>query len=317
MKLVTYLLGGDVRLGSLDGEAVIDLNRAYAAMQRSQGHPAARASADAVVPADVIEFLALGDASSQAARAAIAFAKGLAPDEARRSLLATPTEDLELLPPVPKPPKIICIARNYAEHAREAGLQISEVPIVFARFTDTLVAPGGAIIRPTVSEQLDWEGELAVIIGKRGRHIAREAAMDHIAGYSIFNDVTVRDYQFRVTQYTSGKNFAASGPFGPHLVLKDEIADPLNLDITTEVNGVVKQTGNTSDMIYDLPTILGHISEWIALEPGDVIATGTPAGVGFKREPPEFLRPGDEVSVTISGLGTLTNTVRAEEDGGL
>ncbi|HTX07353.1 MAG TPA: fumarylacetoacetate hydrolase family protein [Solirubrobacteraceae bacterium] len=314
MKLVTFLLGGDVRLGAIGGESIVDLNRAYAALERSHARPAAQASADAVVPTEVVDFLALGDTALDAARAAIDYANALPPDLAARMLVTVSTGEAELLPPVPKPPKIICVARNYAEHAREAGLQISEIPIVFARFTDTLVAPGGPVIRPTVSEELDWEGELAVIIGKRGRHIDRDHAMEHIAGYSIFNDVTVRDYQFRVTQYTSGKNFAASGPFGPYLVLKDEVEDPHNLEITTEVNGTVKQRGNTSDMIYDLPTILGHISEWIALEPGDVIATGTPAGVGFKRTPPEFLRPGDVVSVTISGLGTLTNPVHAEQE---
>jgi 2-keto-4-pentenoate hydratase/2-oxohepta-3-ene-1,7-dioic acid hydratase in catechol pathway len=314
MKLVSYLYGGDVRIGAVGGDEVIDLNRAYATLKRGQGHAAARAAADAALPTDMVTFLGLGDTALGAAHEALTYAQGLPDGRAQSSLIKVALAALELLPPVPRPPKIVCVARNYADHAREAGLQISEIPIVFARFSDTLVAPGGTVIRPTVSEQLDWEGELAVIIGKRGRHIAPEAAMEHIAGYSIFNDVTVRDYQFRVTQYTSGKNFAASGPFGPYLVLKEEVPDPQALRITTEVNGVRKQDGNTRDMIYDLPKILGHISEWIALEPGDVIATGTPAGVGFKREPPEFLRPGDEVSVTVSGLGTLTNIVRAEEE---
>jgi 2-keto-4-pentenoate hydratase/2-oxohepta-3-ene-1,7-dioic acid hydratase in catechol pathway len=313
MKLVSFTHGGDVRLGTIDGDQVIDLNRAYAELERGRGHPLPQTSADANLPAHVREFLELGETARQAAHAALGFALDLTPQRARRTLVAFPTPDVELLPPVPKPSKIICVARNYAEHAREAGLEVSEIPIVFARFADTLVAPGGVVVRPAVSEQFDWEGELAVIIGKRGRHITRELAMDHVAGYSIFNDLTVRDYQFRVTQYTSGKNFVASGPFGPWLVLTDEIADPHSLEITTEVNGVVKQRGNTSDMIYDIPTILEHISEWIALEPGDLIATGTPAGVGFKRKPPEFLRHGDVVSVKISGLGTLTNHVRDEE----
>ena len=138
--------------------------------------------------------------------------------------------------------------------------------------------------------------------------------MDHVAGYSIFNDVTVRDYQFRVTQYTGGKNFRSSGPFGPALVTADEVDDPHSLDIRTEVNGIVKQDANTDEFIFDLPTIVEHISEFIPLEAGDVIATGTPAGVGFKREPAEFLRPGDTVTVTIEGIGTLENPVIAEEE---
>jgi 2-keto-4-pentenoate hydratase/2-oxohepta-3-ene-1,7-dioic acid hydratase in catechol pathway len=184
--------------------------------------------------------------------------------------------------------------------------------MVFARFTNTLVGDGGAIIAPRVSEQLDWEGELAVVIGKGGGHIARGDALSHVAGYSIFNDVTVRDYQFRVTQYTAGKNFRASGPCGPYLVSADELGDAQALEITTTVNGEVKQSASTADMLFDVPALIEHISEWIDLEPGDVIATGTPAGVGFKRSPPEFLRAGDSVAVTISGLGTLANTVVAE-----
>ncbi|HWT92673.1 MAG TPA: fumarylacetoacetate hydrolase family protein [Solirubrobacteraceae bacterium] len=316
MRLATYLQAGQERLGAVDGNGYVDLNRAYAALRRSQGADAgqAAAEADALVPADVLRFLALGAPAVDAARAAVAHVSGIDVDAARADLLAVAAREVTLLPPVPRPPKIICVARNYAEHAREAGLEISPIPIVFARFAETLVADGGAVVRPTVSEQLDWEGELAIVIGKGGRHIQREEAMDHVAGYSIFNDVTVRDFQFRVTQYTSGKNFSASGPFGPHLVLADEVADPHALEIRTEVGGVLKQTGNTSDMIYDIPTIIEHISEWITLEPGDVIPTGTPAGVGFKRNPPEFLRAGDTVSVTVEGLGTLTNPVVAEAE---
>jgi 2-keto-4-pentenoate hydratase/2-oxohepta-3-ene-1,7-dioic acid hydratase in catechol pathway len=314
MRLASFLQAGEVRLGAVVEERVIDLNRACAAERRAGGHPLPQADADAIVPTDVVSFLALGEPALTAAASALEHVRRLEPATAAAALLATAVADIELLPPIPEPPKIVCVARNYAEHAREAGLQISEVPIVFSRFAETLVPNGGAIVRPNVSEQLDWEGELAVVIGRGGGHIARDVAMEHVAGYAAFNDVTVRDYQFRVTQYTSGKNFRASGPFGPYLVLKDEIIDPHALEITTNVNGVVKQRGDTSDMIYDIPTIVEHISEWIDLSPGDVIATGTPAGVGFKRDPPEFLKPGDEVSVTVSGIGTLTNPVRDEGD---
>jgi 2-keto-4-pentenoate hydratase/2-oxohepta-3-ene-1,7-dioic acid hydratase in catechol pathway len=170
------------------------------------------------------------------------------------------------------------------------------------------------VIRPTVSDELDWEGELAVVIGKAGHRIRQDRAMEHVAGYSIFNDVTVRDFQFRVPQYTGGKNFRASGPFGPHLVTADEVGDPHSLPIKTEINGVVKQDASTDEFIFDVPTIIEHISEFVPLEAGDVIATGTPAGVGFKREPPEFLRPGDTVTITIEGVGVLENPVVAEED---
>ena len=313
MKLASYRQGGETRLGGVDGDAVVDLNRAYAALLESEGHPTARDTADATVPTDVVAFLALGDSAVAAAQKALTHVESLDAADASSGLLTSQLADVKLLPPVPNPPKIVCVARNYAEHAKEAGLEISEIPIVFARFANTLVANGDPVVRPQVSEQFDWEGELAVVIGKGGRHIKRDAAMEHVAGYSIFNDVTVRDYQFRVTQYTSGKNFADSGPFGPFLVLTDEIDDPHALDISVEVNGVVKQTGNTSDMLFDVPAMIEHISEWIELEPGDVIPMGTPSGVGFKRTPPEFLRPGDTVTVSVTGLGTLTNPVTAEE----
>jgi acylpyruvate hydrolase len=301
MKLATYLLDGDERLGVVDGDTMIDLMRASS-------------DAGVDVAGDIVAFLTAGDPGLGAARAAVAHVNSVGARLARKEGLTMPSSAVTLLPPVPRPPKIICVARNYAEHAKEAGLAISEIPIVFARFAKTLVGDRAPVVRPAVSEQFDWEGELAIIIGKPGRHVSRDDAMDHIAGYSIFNDITVRDFQFRVTQYTSGKNFSASGPFGPYLVTADEVPDPHALEIATEVNGVVKQKGNTSDMIYDLPTIIEHISEWIDLEPGDVIPTGTPAGVGFKRDPPEFLKPGDVVSVSVERLGRLTNPVVAEED---
>jgi 2-keto-4-pentenoate hydratase/2-oxohepta-3-ene-1,7-dioic acid hydratase in catechol pathway len=313
MKLVTHLQAGEARLAAVVGDTLVDLERAAAARHRADGNPTAAQLAAATVPADVVRFLELGDAAIAAATEALSFVKTLPDADARAGLLVSDLVDAELLPPVPDPPKIICVARNYGEHAKEAGFAISEIPILFARFTETLVAPDAPVVRPKVSDQLDWEGELAVIIGKGGRHIAKEDALDHVAGYSLFNDVTVRDYQFRVTQYTEGKNFADSGPFGPYLVLKDEIDDPHDLDLSTSINDEVVQSANTSDMIFDVPTIVSHISEFIALQPGDVIPMGTPAGVGFKREPPRFLVPGDVVSVTIPGLGTLSNPVIDEE----
>ena len=314
MRLITYQQAGQQRLAATLDDHAIDLNRAAAALHRSRGAVNAQALADATVPADMVAFLAAGKDACLAAGAALNHLAAIDREEARRDLLILPMSDVKLLPPVPRPPKIICVARNYAKHAKEANLPLPELPILFTRFANTLVAPGDPVIRPTVSEELDWEGELAAIIGEPGYRITRERAMDHIAGYSVFNDVTVRDYQFRVTQYTAGKNFRASGPFGPYLVTADAVADPHDLPITTEVNGNVKQDANTNEFIFDLPTIIEHISEFVPLEVGDVIATGTPAGVGFKREPAEFLRPGDSVKVTIDGIGVLENPVVAEED---
>lgn len=314
MRLATHLQAGDARITAVDGDTLVDLNRAYAALAGERGAVVPTALADATVPADPLAFLGGGQTAIAAAREALAHAKGLTPEEAARDLLVTPLAAARLLPPVPTPPKIICVGRNYAKHAKEAGLDISEIPIIFARFAATLVADGDPIVRPAVSEQFDWEGELAVVIGKGGRNIAKESAMDHVAGYSVFNDVTVRDFQFRTTQYTAGKNFQHSGPFGPHLVLTDEVPDPHSLTITTHVDGELKQEGNTGELIFDVPTIISHLSEFVQLEPGDVIPTGTPAGVGFKRQPPEFLQPGQTVRVEIDGIGVLENPVIDESE---
>jgi 2-keto-4-pentenoate hydratase/2-oxohepta-3-ene-1,7-dioic acid hydratase in catechol pathway len=314
MRLVSFRQAGAVRVGALDDSgSTIDVNRAYAALARSRGTSiaAAGALADATVPADIVSLLEGGRESLAAAEEALAFALDQPAADAARDLLRV--VDHELLCPVPRPPKIICVARNYAEHAKEAGLEISPIPILFARFPATLVPPGGDVVLPTVSEQLDWEGELAVVICKPGRHVSEADAMAHVAGYSIFNDVTVRDYQFRVTQYTEGKNFHASGPFGPYLATADEVPDPHALDIVTTVSGVEKQRANTSEMIYSIPRLVSHISEFVELEAGDVIPTGTPAGVGFKRNPPEFLKAGDTVAVSVTGLGVLENRVVAED----
>lgn len=283
MKLASFADGGRSGVGVVVDGGLIELEHA----------------------GDMTSFLAGGERSLAAARRA---AEGGGP--------IRPLDSVRLRPPVPRPPKIVCVARNYAEHAAEVGFELPSIPILFARFPVTLVATGDPIIRPAVSEQLDWEGELAVIIGRGGRHVTRADALEHVAGYAIFNDVTVRDFQFRVPQYTAGKNFSASGPFGPWLTLVDEVPDPQALEIVTEINGTEKQRASTADMIFDVATLIEHIAEFVDLEPGDVIATGSPAGVGFKRDPPEFLRPGDVCRIEISGLGALENPVVAEEAAG-
>lgn len=314
MRLATYTQAGEPRIGAVVDNLAIDLNRSFAALARSRGAAVPQALADATVPADPLGFLAAGEAAIAAAGEAVAHATGLDEAAARRQLLVSPLADLELLPPVPNPPKIICVGRNYAAHAKEAGKEISEIPIIFPRFAATLVAHGDPVIRPSASDQFDWEGELAVVIGKRGRHIANESALDHVAGYSVFNDVTVRDFQFRTTQYTAGKNFQASGPFGPYLVLKEEVPDPHALDVATFIDDEQVQAGNTAEMLFDIPTIVSHLSEFIELEPGDVIPMGTPSGVGFKRTPPRFLEPGQLVRVEIPGIGVLQNPVIDEKE---
>ncbi|KRE24990.1 fumarylacetoacetate hydrolase family protein [Agromyces sp. Soil535] len=300
------------RLGALYGGYYVDVNRSYAALKASQGTTDAAALADAVLPADMLALLRGADAGATALRESIAFAQSLDPAQAEDEGILVDRKATKTLIPIPSPPKIVCVARNYVRHAAEAGMDVPEIPILFPRFAITQVADGDPIIIPSVSNQVDWEGELAVVIGRGGRHISRIEALQHVAGYTIFNDVSVRDYQFRVSQYTAGKNFYATGAVGPHVTLSNEGIDPHNLGVTTSVNGAVKQDDNTRNFIFDIPTIIQHISEFVALEPGDLISTGTPAGVGFTRNPPEFLKAGDVVDVKIDGIGTLSNPVLNE-----
>ncbi len=296
MRLVTFRRNGLTRLGAeLDG-AVVDLNDASSA--------AGSAPADAVPP-DVLAFLESGDKGLESAQAALEFA-------ASHPELQLAPDTLELLPPVPQPPKIICVARNYAAHAAEANREVLEYPNLFIRFAKGLVAQGEPILVPKVSREVDWEAELAVIIGRTGKHISKEKALDYVAGYSIFNDVTVRDWQFRVPQFGAGKNFDGSGPFGPALVTKDEVPDPQALKIELTINGEVMQSASTADMLFTVADLIEHISAFSTLEPGDLIATGTPSGVGFFRKPPRYLEPGDTVRIELERVGVLENPVVAE-----
>lgn len=219
--------------------------------------------------------------------------------------------DVELLPPIPNPRKIICIGLNYRAHAAEAGLKLPEVPSVFVRLTNTLVASGAPLVRPRVSDDFDYEGELAIIIGKSGRHIPKEKALEHVFGYSCFNDGSLRNFQFKHS-LTVGKNFLSTGGFGPWIAAADTIPDPSKLTLTTRVNGEQRQHKGIDDMIFDVPSIISYVSSWTEISPGDVIATGTPEGVGFARKPPLWLKPGDSVEVEISSIGILRNPVVGE-----
>jgi 2-keto-4-pentenoate hydratase/2-oxohepta-3-ene-1,7-dioic acid hydratase in catechol pathway len=226
-------------------------------------------------------------------------------------------DGLKLLPVIPDPKHIYCVALNYTEHFQEVSTGVKreapDYPAVFLRAADSLTAHRQPIIRPRVSTQLDYEGELAVIIGTRGRHISPADALDHVAGYSCFNDASVRDWQKHTKQATPGKNFFATGALGPWLVTKDEIENPHDLAIRTRLNGTVMQDSRTSAMLFDIPTFIAYVSAILPLEPGDVLATGTPSGVGYSRKPPVFLTPGDVIEVEIERVGTLVNTVADEE----
>lgn len=210
--------------------------------------------------------------------------------------------------------KILCVGVNYRPHIEEMGREVPEYPVVFVRFPGSLVGDGEALIRPAVSDQFDFEGELAIVIGKQARHVQRADAFDYIAGYCCFMDGSVRDWQRHTGQFTAGKNFDRSGAIGP-VMPAVEIPDPRQLKLTTTVNGQVMQEGCIADLLFDIPALLEYCSTFTELLPGDVIATGTPGGVGAARKPPVWLRDGDLVEVAITGVGVLTNPVRDESGG--
>ena len=287
MKLVTFTRDGAQRLGALtqrDGrDVVVDLNKA-----------------DSSLPNDIITFLNGGTESQAVAEKALA-------DPPSEAVLERDT--VQLAAPIPRPGKIICIGLNYGDHAAESNQPVPEYPTVFAKYANCIIGPGESIVIPQVTEQVDYEGELAVIIGRRARDVAEHDALDYVAGYAPFNDVSARDYQHRTSQWTIGKTFDTFGPLGPALVTADEVADPHNLDLRVTVGDEVLQSSNTRHLIFNVPQLIAYLSAVMTLEPGDVIATGTPAGVGGARVPQRWLQPGEVVRVEISGLGMLENAV--------
>ncbi len=225
--------------------------------------------------------------------------------------LTNPT-DCPMAAPIPRPPKIICIGLNYRDHAAESKLPIPEVPTVFAKFPTSVIGPGHPIVLPKNSTKPDYEAEFAVVIGKGGRHISESAWRDHVFGYTILNDVSARDFQMATSQWMIGKTFDTFAPIGPAIVTTDEIDDPHDLPISLTLSGEVMQDSNTKNLIFKVPQLIAYLSSVFTLEPGDIIATGTPAGVGFARKPPRYLKDGDEVRIRIGGLGELVNPVVAE-----
>ena len=239
--------------------------------------------------------------------------------DAGHALLAGPEVDLgavEFLPPLPAPPKIVCIGLNYADHSAESGFKVPDYPTVFGRFASSLIGHGAPIVRPRVSEQLDYEGEFVAVIGRGGRGIPKERALDHVVAYSLFNDASIRDYQFKAPQWTVGKNFDDTGAFGPYLVTADELPPGCRgLRLRTRLNGEVVQDASTDDLVFDVATLVSVLSEAFTLEPGDVILTGTPSGVGLARKPPLWMKPGDVCEVELEGLGVLRNPIADQAAG--
>lgn len=228
---------------------------------------------------------------------------------ARRSTASVSLDSVRLLPPIPRPGKIICVGLNYKTHIAESGHAAPEWPMLFARFANSLVGHGQNLVRPGASASFDFEGELAFVIGRPARHVGRAEALSHVAGYTCFNDGSLRDYQIHTSQFLPGKTFWRSGSCGPWLVTADEIPDPAALTLTTRLNGEVMQHAPTDDLLFDVPALIAYLSTITELEPGDLVATGTTGGVGLARQPQVWMKPGDHVEVEIDRIGVLSNHV--------
>ena len=250
------------------------------------------------------QFSDLRDLLRQGALGRLEELSGLAPDVAE--------DDIRYLPVVPNATKILCVGINYLGHIQETGRDVPRHPVLFTRFADSFVGHGRPLIRPRVSRDFDYEGELAVIMGKRAWHVSRAQAMDYVAGYTCCNEGSIRDFQYHSIQFTAGKNFFRSGALGPWMVTRDEQPDPAALHLRTVLNGEVLQDAPVSDLCFDVPSLIEYCSIWTPLEPGDVIVTGTPGGVGRVRKPPIWMKPGDVVEIDIRGVGVLRNTIADE-----
>ena len=289
MRLLTFASNGGSRFGVEVPHGIIDVN-----------------AADPQLPASLLEYLQAADtfAPRLAALAAAPPAQHFAPAGAAR------------LAPVQTPQKIICIGLNYRDHAAEVGLPVPEFVTAFAKYANGLIGDGAAIELPRQSEQVDYEAELVIVIGKRAKHVAAERAYEYVAGYTIMNDVSVRDYQTRTPQWMLGKTFDTHAPLGPVIVTADEIPDPQTLGIRCSIDGELLQSSNTANLIFTVPFLIAELSSIMTLEPGDLIATGTPAGVGTSRRPKRWMRAGERVRVEIDTIGALENPIVAAPSSG-
>ncbi|MEJ8810529.1 fumarylacetoacetate hydrolase family protein [Variovorax ureilyticus] len=282
MKLISYQYNGKDSYGAVVGDRVVDLGEVYGG----------RAP-------DLKAFIAADLALDASAKVAAAKA-------------TLPLNEVTLQPVIPNPGKIFCIGLNYGEHIRETGKEVTEKPVIFLRVADSQVAHGEDIVRPRVSERLDYEGEIAIVIGKGGRHISEADSWSHIAGYSCYNDGSVRDWQVHTSQWAPGKNFWKTGAFGPWMVTADEIAPDQKMTLVTRLNGQELQRATTDMMVHSIPRQIAYISAFLPLAAGDVIVTGTPGGVGNKRTPQVFMKPGDVCEIEVDAIGVLRNGIRDE-----
>ncbi len=317
MRLVTYKAGGPARVGVVEGDWVVDVANGIRALRPSRVRGRSLRAAVATVraagdpPRDMIDLLGRGETYRKALGViAGAVAEEAASSGATKDLLM-PLKKVRLRAPILRPPKITCVGLNYADHAREQGVQPPASPIFFLKSANTICGPGDKIQLPPNSRQVDYEAELAVVIGKRGKRIPVEKADQYIAGYTILHDVSARDLQFADQQWFRGKSCDTFAPTGPWILTRDEVPDPHNLRISLTLNGATMQDSSTSNLIFKINYLISYLSQSLTWEVGDLISTGTPPGVGVFRRPPVFLKAGDTVSITVEKLGTLTNPVAA------
>ena len=312
MKLVTYEVAKQSRVGIVEGEFVVDIAMAYSTVARGRVADAQVGGAAKILrtlgrpPREMIELLGLGERYRKAL--GVITAAAAARHKSPKGLL-TPLRKAKLLAPIAKPRKITCIGLNYADHAREQGIEPPTAPIFFLKSHNTICGPGDPIKLPPNSSQVDYEAEFAVVIGKRGHRIPESDAHKYVAGYTILHDVSARDMQFGDKQWYRGKSCDTFAPTGPWIVTADELPDPNNLHISLTLNGETLQDSNTSNLVFKVPFLISYFSQSATWEVGDLISTGTPPGVGVYRKPPVFLKAGDTVSVSVEGIGTLTNPV--------
>lgn len=308
MKLVTFTNNGVTRIASLEGEKVVDLNAAYKAKLASEGKIRAAQIAEAYVPADMTGFLQGGAESLSYAKEAVAYALGNNESDVP---LVFEKSQVKIGAPVPNPGKIFAVGHNYREHILEMGRELPSHPVVFAKFANTLIGPQDDIPFYPISEQLDYEAEFAFVIGKKGKNIPEEDALDYVAGYAVANDVTYRDFQRRTLQWLQGKTVDGSLPMGPWMVTSDELTDPQSLEMVLTVNGEERQRTNTANQVFTVKKLVSFLSTIATLEPGDIVITGTPGGVIQAMDPQVWLKDGDVVRIEIEKVGVLENKVRA------
>ena len=311
MKLVTFKVRDQERLGALENDVVVDLSLAH------ELYPSELLEGSSDIPSSfprkMIDFLELGQDAKKYASNLVEHVRALSksrPREIEQRRMFLNVSDVRILPPVPCPQKIICLGLNYKDHAEEANVPLPKQPILFSKPSTAIAGPDDVIVYPKISTQVDYEVELAAVIGKRGRDIPESDALDYVSGYTVFNDISARDIQFADKQWFRGKSFDTFAPTGPCLVLSEQVPDPHRLRMKLRVNGELRQNSTTANMIFRVPHLVAFISSVMTLQPGDIIATGTPAGVGIYAKPEKkLLKPGDLIEAEIESLGVLRNKV--------